>query len=311
MGGSVIRSGLEDEWVEMMATLFWYAHESEKLQFDMIDPINEPDWDGVEGPQVDASQYTRVLEKLSSKLDAMGLSALRFIGPNTAQISTGVNTYMPRMMSSRIVMSKVDHFAFHNYTGDSGGADLAIKRSAHAGRNFWITEVTNAWDIMSHLGQNPSATLVWDAYDSVYHHAILAGRGSAPPNDVGNGPPLLQYNSAAGTYTRRPGFYQVAHIFRFVPKRSVRIGASESNAALQIYAFRDRTGGRVTIVGRNSGASPIPINGSLSNVPAVSAFEFYQTSGGFYFQRRSTIVVTGGAFRVTAPANSFFTLTSP
>jgi hypothetical protein len=311
MGGSVIQSSMEDEWVEMMATLFFYARNTENVQFDMIDPLNEPDWDGIEGPQVDAFQYTRLLQKLSVKLDAMGLSALRFIGPNTAQVGTGVNTYMPQMMSNSIVMSKVDHFAFHNYAGDSGGADAAIKSSAHSGKNFWITEVSNAWDIMSHIGQNPAATLVWDAYDSVYNHAILAGRGSAPPNDVGNGPPLLQYDSATGTYIRRPPFYQIEHIFRFVPKGSVRIGATESNAALQIYAFRHQASGRLTIVGRNTGGSAITVQGSLNAVTGVSGFQFYQTSNGFFFQRGSDVVVTGGAFVFTAPANSFFTLTTP
>jgi hypothetical protein len=311
MGGSVIQSNMEDEWVEMMATLFFYARNTENVQFDMIDPLNEPDWDGIEGPQVDAFQYTRLLQKLSLKLDAMGLSALRFVGPNTAQVGTGVNTYMPQMMSNSIVMSKVDHFALHNYAGDSGGADAAIKSSAYPGKNFWITEVSNAWDIMTHLGQNPSATLVWDAYDSVYNHAILAGRGSSPPNDVGNGPPLLQYDSSTGIYTRRPPFYQIEHIFRFVPKGSVRIGATESNAALQIYAFRHQVSGRLTIVGRNTGGSAISVQGSLSGLAPVSGFQFYQTSGGFYFQRGSDVVVTNGAFVFTAPSNSFFTLTTP
>jgi hypothetical protein len=311
MGGSAIQSNMEDEWVEMMATLFFYARNTENVQFGMIDPLNEPDWDGLEGPRVDSVQYTRLLEKLSLKLDAMGLSALRFVGPNTAQVGTGVNDYMPRMMGNSIVMGKVDHFALHNYAGDSGGADAAIKSSAHPGKNFWITEVSNAWDIMTHLGQNPSATLVWDAYDSVYNHAILAGRGSLPPNDVGNGPPLLQYDSSTRTFTRRPPFYQIEHIFRFVPKGSVRIGATESNAALQIYAFRHQASGRLTIVGRNTGGSAITVQGSLSGLTTVSGFQFYQTSGGFYFQRGSDVVVTSGAFVFTAPSNSFFTLTTP
>ena len=44
---------MEDEWVEMMATLLYYARNTENVQFDLVDPINEPDWDGFEGPQVD------------------------------------------------------------------------------------------------------------------------------------------------------------------------------------------------------------------------------------------------------------------
>jgi len=47
----------------------------------MVDPLNEPDWDGLEGPQVDQWQYTALLEKLWCGLDAMGLVRFRFVGP--------------------------------------------------------------------------------------------------------------------------------------------------------------------------------------------------------------------------------------
>ena len=88
MGGPRITNtaAMEDEFVETVATLLYYARNTEHVQFDLLDPINEPDWDGFEGPQVDQWQYPRLLQKLSVKLDAMGLGDLRFVGPNTAQI---------------------------------------------------------------------------------------------------------------------------------------------------------------------------------------------------------------------------------
>jgi hypothetical protein len=95
----------------------YYAKNTEHVQFDLVDPMNEPDWDGYEGPQVDQTQYTRLLQKLSVKLDAMGLSSLRFVGPNTAAIGTGVDTYIPTMMNNATVMSKLDHFGLHNTQG--------------------------------------------------------------------------------------------------------------------------------------------------------------------------------------------------
>ena len=311
MGGSHIDLASEDEWVEMMATLCHYAKNVENVQFDMLDPLNEPDWDGFEGPIVDQWQYTRLLEKLSVKLDAMGLSALRFVGPNTAQITTGVNTYMPQMMTSSIVMSKVDHFGFHNYGTNSGGADAAIKGSAFPNKNFWITEVWNPSDVMGHIGQNPGGVMVWDALDSVYNHAILAGRGTTPPNDNDPGLPPLAYNTTTGTYTPRDTFYQHAQIQKYVPRGSIRIAATESNANLTIYAFRDPVSGRLTLVGRNIGASSIAINGTLSGIPAVNGFQFYQTDvSGNQFKRGTDAVVTNGAFVFTAPVNSYFTLTA-
>ena len=88
MGGSSINTTSEDEFVEMIATLL-YTRNTEHVVFDIVDPINEPDWNGIEGPQVGATQYTRLLRKLSVKLDGPGLGDIRFLGPNTISPATG------------------------------------------------------------------------------------------------------------------------------------------------------------------------------------------------------------------------------
>src|SRR5207244_8726644 len=136
---------------------------------------------GIEGPQVNDEQYTRMLNKLSAKLDALGLGDIRLLGPNTASIDEGVSSYMPTMMQDPVVMNKVDHFAFHNYAGYTAGADAAIKGSPYPTKNFWITEVTNPADIMTHIGGNPSAVMVWDGFDSAYIHPTLHGATMDPP----------------------------------------------------------------------------------------------------------------------------------
>jgi Bacterial Ig domain len=310
MGGVNISSNMEDEWVEMMATLFYYARNTANVQFDMVDPINEPDWDGFEGPQVGSAQYTRLLQKLSVKLDtpAMGLSALRFVGPNAARNDVATSDYVPAMRANSTVMSKLDHFGFHNYAGSTGSAASAIQGS---GKNFWMTESNKTADVMSLIGQNANSVQVWDAYDAVYNHAILAGRGSAPGNDDGSWPALIAYDSSTGVYTPRHEFYEMAQIFKFVPRGAVRIGANESNSSLSFYAFRDATTGRLTIVGRNISSSAITVNGTLSNLPTGGVFQLYRTDvSGNNFARGADSVVTNGSFTFTAPVNSYFTLTA-
>ena len=54
-----------------------------------------------------------------------------------------------------------------------------------------MTEFSDPAHIFGLLSQNPAGLQVWDAYDSVYNHAILAGRGSTPPNDSGPTPALF------------------------------------------------------------------------------------------------------------------------
>ena len=321
MGGPKIADtpAMDDEFVETVATLLYYARNTEKLRFDLVDPLNEPDWDGFEGPQVDPRQYARLLQKLSVKLDAMGLSDLRFIGPNTAQIETGVDRYLPELLANRVVMSKLDHFAFHSYVGQTAGADQKIKASAHPHKNFWITELSIPEQIFTLIGHGASAAQIWDAYDSVYNHAIIAGafhkdgRAATPPNDAGNLPALLSYDPATGTYAARPQFYQM-QAFKYVMPGSIRIGVTESHENLMAYAFRHPATGRLTMVGRNIGASPITLNGSLSGVGSFRALQFYQSSiADNYnsFRRGPDVAVTDGAFIVTVPVNSYFTLTSP
>lgn len=310
MGGSRINTAAEDEWVEMIASLAYYGRVTRGLRFSMLAPMNETDWDGIEGPQVDQQQYIRLLRKLSLKLDSIGLSSLRLVGPDTAEIHIGIDGYMAAMIADSTVSAKVDHFAFHNYEGDSGGADLALKGYSLPNRNFWITEVTNIGDILSHLVQGPSAVLVWDACDSVYNYAILAGRGTTAPNDAGNGPALLAYNSATGVYTPRRGFYEAAQLFKYVPKGSRRIAASSSSSSLTTLAFVDPSGGRLTIVGRNTSTGARTLTGSLAGVPAVSRLELYQTTASTSLLRSGDVTVTNGAFSVVVAGGSVFTLTS-
>jgi len=311
MGGADLPAGMEDEWVETVASVAYYARNNRHLQFGIFAPNNESDWDGIEGIRMDAAQHARVMRKLAQKLDAIGLADLRLFGPDTAAISAGVTQYLPALMGEPAVMAKLDHFGFHNYAGDSGGANNAIRNSAYPNRNFWITEVSNVWDALAHLSQGPAAILVWDGYDSVYNHAILAGRGSNPPNDAGNGPALLAYNTSTHLYTPRKPFYEFAQLFKFVPAGSVRVAAAESNGNVTLYAFYQQSTGRVTLVGRNAGSGNITFSGILANLPAVPSFQFYQTTSAVNLQRGTDVTVTGQAFSFVAPGNGVFTLTYP
>ena len=311
LGGADLPVSMEDEWVETVASVAYYARNNRHLQFGMFAPNNEPDWDGIEGIRMDRAQHARVMRKLAVRLDAIGLSDLRLVGPDTAAIGAGVGDYLPDLLAEPLVMAKLDHFAFHNYAGDSGGANNAIRNSAYPNKNFWISEVSNIWDALTHLSQGPSAILVWDGYDSVYNHAILAGRGSSPPNDVGNGPALLSYNTSTHLYTPRKAFYEFAQLFKFVPAGSVRVAATESNGSVTMYAFHHPASGRVTLVGRNEGSGNVTFSGTLTNLAGVTSFEVYHTNSSSNMQRDPDVTVTGGAFSFVAAGNSVFTLTYP
>jgi len=310
LGGADLASSMEDEWVETVASVVYYARNNRHLQFGLFAPNNEMDWDGIEGIRMNAAQNARVMRKLAARLDANGLSDIRFIGPDTASVSQGVNDYFPALMAEPAVMAKLDHFALHDYGGATGGADGAIRGSAYPGRNFWMTELSLIEHAFSSISQGAAAVLVWDGYDSVYNHAILAGRGSSPPNDAGNGPALLSYSTSTHLYTPRKPFYEFAQLFKFIPAGSVRVAATESNANVTMFAFHHAATGRVTLVGRNAGSSNVTFSGSLASLSVASPFEFYRTTSSVNMERGTDVPVTGGAFSFVAPGNSVFTLTS-
>ena len=79
-----VTTAMEDEMVETIASLVYYARNTANVTFGILNPFNEPLWDGIEGPMLEAFQLRRILNKLSVKLDALGLSDIRFMAPETA-----------------------------------------------------------------------------------------------------------------------------------------------------------------------------------------------------------------------------------
>jgi O-glycosyl hydrolase len=310
MGGSRLNSAAEDEWVEMITSLVYYARNTRRVQFGLLSPMNEPDWDGIEGPQVGQWQYVRLMQKLSQKLDVLELSALRLVGPDTASVDAGMQAYVPEIMANASLRAKLAYIGLHNYAGYTAGAEQALKSSADPSKHFWITEVSNIWDAFPVIAQGAAATLVWDAYDSVYNHALLAGRGTTPPNDAGNGPALLAYDSATGVYTPRKAFFEHAQLFKYVQPGARRIAALDTHADLEVLAFHHPTSNRLTIVGRYAGSGALPISGSLMNLPPVSSLRFSLTDASVNMQTMADIPVSGQAFTFTATGGSTFTLTS-
>lgn len=206
----------EDEFVETIASAVWYARNTAGVRFTLLAPMNEPDWDGIEGPLVGPAQYTRILGKLAARLDAIGLGDIRFVGPDGARTITDLQNFGGAMLPNSAVMAKMEKWAIHSYGPSVDGAAQFIAASAYPGLRFWVTETARFADAFAQLAHGPSATLVWDGFDAVYNHAIRAGRGTVPHNDLGNGPALLAYDTGTHLYAPRKEFYEYAQLFKFV-----------------------------------------------------------------------------------------------
>ncbi len=310
--GSTISVSMEDEFVETIASAVYYARNTAGVRFTLLAPMNEPDWDGIEGPLVDPAQYTRILAKLAARLDAIGLSDIRFVGPDGARTITDLQNFGSANLGNSAVMGKMAKWAIHSYGPSVSGAASFIAGSTYPTLKFWVTETARIEDALAQLVDGPSATLVWDGFDAVYNHAIRAGRGTIPHNDLGNGRALLAYDTGTRLYTARQEFYEYAQLYKFVAPGAVRIGATDNDGNLTTFAFRHPATGRLTIVGRKAGSGTITVNGTLTNLPVgVSTLESYRTNASLSLQRGADVAVSGNAFSLTVAGNTVFTLATP
>ena len=333
MGSSVISSTKEDEWVEMIVSMVCYAKaacgsgNTSAIGNFILSPINETDFGGgSEGPSVAPLQFARLINKLSARLNSLGLTDIKIATPDQGFADT---TYINELIKDPLVMSKIDDFAFHSYWDAIGNlvSPTIDQYNAKNGTNkgFWMTEwsqmdtdgnlddgrnVANEWNfakamteyLIDHLKEGASAALAWDGFDSSFDPY------EAPTS-------IVKWGLLTSNYTPKKRFYTNAQFFKFIPADSVRVN-STSSMDDQVYpsfkalTFYHPTSGKVVIAGKNLSASSVVLTGSLKNLPTVPAFEFYKTTSSVNLSRGADITLTNGSFSVLIDPDSFFTLVS-
>ena len=313
---SRITAGKEQKFAIMIASLVYYGKKVKGLDFTYLSPMNEEDWNCLEGPCVAPTQYTTIMHDITDELNYMGVSDVRFVGPETAGIGASVS-YIPQMMADSTVAGRTDHFALHDYSGSP-----VFPGTAYSGKNYWQTETSawcstcdagvseppNEWSfatqtadvILGDITNGFSAVLIWEAYDSFwYHHNASSLWG------------LLAYNPITAIYTPRKRAYAYAQIYRFIGPGDVVIKSGDSIASMPTdLAVYNATNGKIAIVGRNSGNAAITINGQLSNLPAINMLALYETNPSVSLSRKGDIPVSGGIFTAQISPNTIFALTN-
>ena len=137
MGGTHIDPASEDQWVRMVASMVAYGRNVRHLDFTMLGPMNEIDWNGIEGPQVQPDQYVRLLHKLLVQLDQLGLSDIRLVGPDTASAANGNSDYLPALASEPLVIEdRISHSQLRRQLRGSAGA---LKEASYPGMDYSVT----------------------------------------------------------------------------------------------------------------------------------------------------------------------------
>jgi chitodextrinase len=301
MGGNTLNSAMEDEYVEEVLSAAYYGY-SHGHTFGLFSPDNEADITANEGIAMSDTLYADAMDRLAARMNALGMSGVRLVGPESACCFD-----VSAMTTHPTLMAKLDHFALHDYTGSTEGAAQAV---AGTGKDFWMSEYNVFDQSFPLLDQGSSGLMVWEAYDSVYNHAIVNGLGSDPGNDSYGNTALIAYDAATKTYTPRSQFYDFAQLFKFVSVGATRIGGSSGNAGVKVEAFADPVTSRLTIVGENNSSAAQTLTLSLNNLDAVpSSLQYYQTNSGSDLAQGADVTVTGGSASLTVPGSTTFTLT--
>ena len=137
----------EDELVESIAALLYYARNTAKVKFTLVSPMNETDIDGetknakhpngiVEGPDMpDAVQYTRVIKKLAEKLDAIGMSDIRFVAPDAGGNKL-FSACLDEIVKDPYLMGKITCWGVHQYGDDSRNYQKTVNRATNPNKVF-------------------------------------------------------------------------------------------------------------------------------------------------------------------------------
>lgn len=318
MGGNHIDVAAEDQWVRMIASMVAYGRNVRKLDFNLLSPMNETDWNGIEGPQVQPEQYVRLLHKLVIRLDDLGLGDMRLVGPDTASAAKASSEYLPALNADPLVMSRMAHLGIHSYDGSSGGAAEALTRT-HSGMDYWVTEFSGPcpgcdsgspnpedWESAAEtaslaiglLQEGAAGLLQYDAWDGYYEHHESVGYWG-----------LLAYDPDNGTYSPRKAYFVLRQLIRYAPRNAIRVAASASEESVEVIAFQDPVSGRVSIFGVNKSDKKVETTVRVEGIGGTIQLSGYTTDAKRDMKATEGTLLADGLTHLMAGPESVFTMT--
>jgi O-glycosyl hydrolase len=266
---------------------------------------------------------------LSTSYDSMQLSPaqtagfLDVLGPALA--SSGLSTkmeccategwdyaqqYASAIEADHTASAGTSVFTSHGYTQAPASALSGWTKPA------WETEWSTfetwdpAWDDGTGASGLTWAQHIYTGLTAANLSAFLYWWGSTTPSENGDNEGLIQINGSTVASSGR--LWAFANYSRYVRPGAVRIGATSSNSAVDLTAFKN-TDGSVAVVALNTAASADPITYSLSGtgIPNGATVTPYLTNASSDTAAQAASTVSGGAFTATIPARSLVTYVIP
>ena len=281
-----------------------YAHAGVPLSY--VGPFNEPTWNAVfyDGMLMTPAQAANFMDVFGPTLAKSGLrtkaECCTTIGWDSAQ------QYAAAIEADPVANHYTPLFTSHGY---SAPPDSPLSGWT---KPVWETEWTTfngtfdpAWD-----GGNDSG-MAWaqNIYNGLVNanlNAFLFWWGIGDSSIVANDCCLVAINGSTVSASGR--LWAFAQYSRYIRPAAVRIGATSSNSAVEISAYKNKDGS-VAIVALNTATSAEPITYSLSGTGTSHGATVtpYLTNSSNSVAAQPAIPVSGGSFSATIPARSLVT----
>jgi O-glycosyl hydrolase len=308
--GATCSSG---DWRQAYANyLVQYAKDyaADGINLTYVGPENEANLapSGYDGMTLTPAQTANFIDVLGPTLASSGLSAkvqcCATEGWDYAQ------QYAAAIEADSVANSYVPVFSSHGYTQAPASALTGWTKPA------WETEWSTfetwdpAWDDGTVASGLTWAQHIYTGLTASNLSAFLYWWGSTTPSENGDDEGLIQINGSSISASGR--LWAFANYSRFVRPGAVRIGATSSNSAVDLTAFKN-SDGSIAVVALNTASAADPITYSLSGTGTANGAMVtpYLSNASSDTAAQATTSVSGGAFSATIPARSLVTYVIP
>jgi O-glycosyl hydrolase len=280
-----------------------YANAGVPLSF--IGPSNEPDYSAnYDSMTMSGAQMASLLDVVGPTVKNSGLATQVECCAATGWPVSG--QYASAIESDPTALADTAVLTSHGYSG--------APTSPMQGWNkpTWETEWSTfeswdpAWDDGSDASGMTWAQHIYQGLTGANLSAFLYWWGSTTPSENGDNEGLVLINGSNVETSGR--LWAFAGYSRFIRPGAVRIGATSSNGAVDIAAFKN-TDGSVAITALNTGTSSDPISFSLSGTGTSDGATVtpYLTNASNNVTAQPTTTVSSSSFSTTIPARSLVT----
>jgi galactan endo-1,6-beta-galactosidase len=280
-----------------MATIAKYAHDNWGVDFDYVDPFNEPiaNWWTATGTQegchFNVATQSIVIDHLRAELDARGLSWMPITASDESLYDQAVSTWNGLTASAKGKITKVN---VHGYQYENGRRDSVYNAVSAAGKKLWNSEYGESDATGMRLARNLNLDFRWLHPTAWCYWQVLDGGGWG----------LIEANNETGTLgSANAKYFVYAQYARHIRPGMRIIDGGEANTV----AAYDAAARRLVLVTTNYGtAQTITYDLSrFATVPNGTVTRWStQTGGSERYARYTDTQVASKRFSRAFPANT-------